>query len=52
MVSAKISWDGGDVAPVPRSPATWGNSNDGKCAQENCLTGGVHPKKLGTIWEQ
>ena len=25
MASAKISWDGGDVAPVPRFPASQGD---------------------------
>ena len=53
---AKISWGQGDVALVPRFPGIPGtlkeNSNNGKCAQENCLTGGVHPKNLGTSWEQ
>jgi len=47
--SAKISWGGGDVAPAPRSPVSRGNSNDGKCAQENCLTGGMHPITLCPI---
>ena len=46
MGSAKISWGGGDVAPAPRSPVSRGNSNDSECAQENCLTGGVHLTRL------
>ena len=25
MASVKISWDGGDVAPVPRFPVSWGD---------------------------
>jgi hypothetical protein len=47
--SAKISWGGGDVAPAPRPPVSRGNSNDSECAQENCLTGGVHLKSLCPI---
>jgi hypothetical protein len=44
VLSAKISWDRGEVAPVPRSPEPRGNSNYGKCAQEKLkLTEGVHP---------
>ena len=56
MASVKISWDGGDVAPSPRSPAS---SGDGKKTQrtagvpiENCLIRGVQSDRLGTIWEQ
>jgi hypothetical protein len=44
--SAKISWDGGDVAPVPRAPRIPGrpkeNSKYCKCAHKICLSVGVH----------
>jgi hypothetical protein len=53
VVSAKISWYGGDVTPVPRFPSILGrqkeNSSYCKCAQKICLTVGVHPKKLCPI---
>src|SRR5215472_5638545 len=49
----KFLGDGGDVAPVPKIPRNLGrrkeNSSYGKCAQENCLTRGVHLKKLCPI---
>jgi hypothetical protein len=50
VASVKTSWDGGDVAPVPRFPVSWGqkeNSSYCKCAQEIRLTVGVHPNPLG-----
>ena len=48
---AKVSWDGGDVAPVPRFPVSRGDRKKiqryCKCAQEICLTVGVHLTTLG-----
>jgi CheY-like chemotaxis protein len=43
--------------PLPRTPSpasTYGEGSmtNSKCAQELCLTRGVHPKNLGTTWEQ
>jgi len=51
--SAKFLGTGGDVAPGPKIPMILRrrkeNSSYGKCAQENCLTRGVHLKKLCPI---
>jgi hypothetical protein len=49
----EISWDRGDVAPVPRSPVSWGDRRKiqatASVPKKNCLTEGVHPKGLCPI---
>ena len=53
---AKLSWEGGDVAPFPRSPASPGdmgmNQTTAGVPIENCLIRGVQSAKLGTNREQ
>src|SRR5215470_12200536 len=48
--SAQKFLETGRRRPVPRFPVASGrpkeNSSYGKCAQENCLTLGVHPTRL------
>src|SRR5262249_60585876 len=50
---AEISWDGGDVAPVPRSPLSWGDGRKiqatASVPKKNCLTVGVHLRSLCPI---
>ena len=53
---AKISWEGGDVAPFPRSGASLGdikmNRTTAGVPIENCLIRGVQSDIRGTIGEQ
>jgi len=53
VASVKISWDGGDVAPVPRVPISRGDrkktQTTASVPNENCLTEGVQSVKLCPI---
>jgi hypothetical protein len=46
MLSAKTFLGRGRRRPRPKIPVPWENSNYGKCAQEICLTRGVHLRVL------
>ena len=50
---AKISWEGGDVAPFPRSPASLGdmgmNQTTASVPIENCLMRGVQSDNLSPM---